>query len=522
MVLTFILAVLWKSYSQLDRFSLQVYDLAIFDQATWEISRGHEAFVTVRGMHLLGDHFSLVIYLIAPLYWIWDSPKVLLTVQTVALAVGAFPVYSLAQRKIAFSHVSLLFVAGYLLFPALQWTALDEFHPEALGTPLLLGAFFYLDLKSWRAFFICLTIAALTKETAGLLIVGIGFYACKLNRKVGFATIVYGLAWLVASMLTIQHFNHGRPSAYLSFYERYGSDLGSIFAGIVGDLPRTCSDLNTTTNGRYIFQLLQPLSCLSLFAPEVLLITFPVIMANVLSSRPEMHTTYIHYTAFLVPCVVVAAIHGLARVNTFAGRIGVIVALPFLATCTFLGIVDGPFVIKGWHAPPRLTIEQARETRQILDSVPNNASITAQVALLPSVTHRISAYLLPNPFYPVVVGPGVKALHQQYGRDMPKISRGALRHIVNAAALPQFVAVAPSTDIFPLAYGQYRDLVATLNESDRYGIVAVGKSVVLFERDADRFRGWQLLERKSGQPIRNLSDVHKAFLNWSLQYDSGV
>lgn len=82
-----------------DRYQMMAFDLGIFDQTAWLISQGQTPFVTVRGIHLLGDHFSAFLYLLAPLYRLWDSPKTLLLAQTAALALGALPVYGLARRK---------------------------------------------------------------------------------------------------------------------------------------------------------------------------------------------------------------------------------------------------------------------------------------------------------------------------------------------------------------------------------------------------------------------------------------
>jgi len=95
-----------------DRFATMSYDLAIFDQATWLISRGHSPFITVRGLPLLADHFSLILYPLAPLYWLWPSAKMLLLAQTLALALGALPLYALARRRLGSAPWALLLAAA--------------------------------------------------------------------------------------------------------------------------------------------------------------------------------------------------------------------------------------------------------------------------------------------------------------------------------------------------------------------------------------------------------------------------
>src|SRR5881275_265104 len=63
-------------------------DLAIFTQALAGLMRG-TMFGSIRDMNWLGDHASLAMFLIAPLYALFRHPMTLLVVQSVALALGA-------------------------------------------------------------------------------------------------------------------------------------------------------------------------------------------------------------------------------------------------------------------------------------------------------------------------------------------------------------------------------------------------------------------------------------------------
>ncbi len=89
-----------QSFFLYDHFSLTAFDLGIYDQATWLISHGYPAFVTVRGLHLMADHFTPIFYIIAPFYMIKDSPKTLLVIQTISISIGALPLYFLAYKHI--------------------------------------------------------------------------------------------------------------------------------------------------------------------------------------------------------------------------------------------------------------------------------------------------------------------------------------------------------------------------------------------------------------------------------------
>src|SRR3989338_2304455 len=59
-----------------NRFNSLAFDLGINDQAIWQFSKFKEPFNTVRGIHILGDHFALINAIISPIYWFSDDVRV--------------------------------------------------------------------------------------------------------------------------------------------------------------------------------------------------------------------------------------------------------------------------------------------------------------------------------------------------------------------------------------------------------------------------------------------------------------
>ncbi|MGH9042272.1 MAG: DUF2079 domain-containing protein, partial [Acidimicrobiia bacterium] len=87
------------AYLRHDRFGSQSFDIAIFDQAIWLISRGGDLFITVRGLELLGHHANFGLFLLAPFYWLGAGPHFLNLLQVASLALGAVPVFLLARDR---------------------------------------------------------------------------------------------------------------------------------------------------------------------------------------------------------------------------------------------------------------------------------------------------------------------------------------------------------------------------------------------------------------------------------------
>ena len=69
-----------------ERFATFSFDLSIYDQAVWLLSRFHDPFVTVRGLEFFGHHVNPIVLLFVPFYWLGAGPLFLLSVQVVVQA----------------------------------------------------------------------------------------------------------------------------------------------------------------------------------------------------------------------------------------------------------------------------------------------------------------------------------------------------------------------------------------------------------------------------------------------------
>ncbi|HEY4908025.1 MAG TPA: DUF2079 domain-containing protein, partial [Methylomirabilota bacterium] len=75
-------------------------DLGYYVQLTWNLARGAGPWVSLPEMHAWGDHFSPIMYLFVPAFWVAPGAIPLLIAQSVALALGALPVFWLAARRL--------------------------------------------------------------------------------------------------------------------------------------------------------------------------------------------------------------------------------------------------------------------------------------------------------------------------------------------------------------------------------------------------------------------------------------
>jgi uncharacterized membrane protein len=300
-------------------------DLAIFTEALFNLMHGSLT-SSIRGASWLGDHSSLSLFLLAPFYAVARTPLTLLVAQSVALALGAIPVYRLARRELGDERLGLVFAALYLLYPALGFLNLFEFHPESFSTPALLAALAALREGRVRSTALWAALALLGKEDVALVVAALGLYALA-RRRPESAPQGLWLLGLAAASLALSFgvlkpaLARGAP-AYGAMYEQWGRTPGEIAAGIARAPWRAVAALFATPGDahdallkqQYWLQLLLPLGFLPLVAPEVLVLAIPIVGEHMLSWRTQQHTILYQYTALVIPVVVAAAVIGARRV----------------------------------------------------------------------------------------------------------------------------------------------------------------------------------------------------------------
>ncbi|MEP6892861.1 MAG: DUF2079 domain-containing protein, partial [Gaiellaceae bacterium] len=332
------------------------FDLGNLTQAVWSTSHGRFLEITdLQGRQIsrLGAHFDPLVAAFAPLWRIWPDPALLLTIQAIAVAAGAVPVFLLAKKHLASEWMGLAFGVGYLLYPATQWLVVDDFHPVALATPLLLGAFWYLDEDRVVPFAALALAACLTKEQVGFTVAAMGaWYALvKGRRLVGGAIAASGaVISYVAVAVIVPHFAPGTGSPFEGRYAAVGGSFGGMAHTALTDPARIVTAATEARDFRYLLQLLIPLALLPLFGLGASLIALPEIALNVLSDTATQTSINFHYTAVAIPGVVIGAVFGAARLIGLRPEVAPVVVRGLVGIGVVTAVALGPIPL--WHHLP--------------------------------------------------------------------------------------------------------------------------------------------------------------------------
>ncbi|MDX6398266.1 MAG: hypothetical protein QOJ43_1674 [Gaiellaceae bacterium] len=344
------------------------FDLGNMTQAVWSTAHGDVLSVTdVHGEQIsrLGAHFDPILAALAPLWWLWPSPELLLVVQAVAIAAGALPVYWLARKHLRSDPAAAALAVAYLLCPAAQWLTVTDFHPVALACPLLLYAWWYLDEERLWAFALFAAAALATKEHVGLAVAAMGVWYAVRHRSTRAGAVIAvaaGAAALLAVLVVIPHFAPAGDSAFESRYEAPSLD---------------------GRDASYLAWLLAPLALLPLMAPLAALGALPELALNVLSSTVTQTSIKTHYAAVALPALVAAAVFGAARIDR---RLAYVAALASFAAMLLVGPAGRVHVGADAHDAAG---------RRALALIPDGAPVSATNALGAHLSARRRIFSFP-------------------------------------------------------------------------------------------------------------------------------
>jgi uncharacterized membrane protein len=399
MIALFVGTFVWLTWLTHARFGTFGFDLGIFDQGVWLLSRFQDPFVTIRGLPLFGDHASYILVLVAPLYWIWADPRLLLVLQVLCLAIPAVSLYLIGTRRLGSPLAGLAVAAAYLAFPALQWAAIWSFHPETLAAGFLGLAALAADRQRWRQMAVWLALALLCKEDVGLVVAGFGALLWITGQPtVGRRTLAAGLGWFLLTALVLIPLANGRASPHLELnFGITGSGPSVVLEAVPTLVGNAWQNVVDGKGDTYLLLIFAPFLGLPLLDPRWLLPAAPPILLNLAATHGYQQEIRYQYLATAAPFLALATIAGLQVV----ARRQVVLASLLVALVAVAGFIDYRVGPAPWSKDfPRPAdagpVNDAR--RQALDLIDPTAPVSAQYNLATHLAHRTYIYEFPNPF----------------------------------------------------------------------------------------------------------------------------
>ncbi|MEG4805523.1 DUF2079 domain-containing protein [Microcoleus sp. ARI1-B5] len=302
-------------------FQSTAWDLGIFDQVIYLISRGKPPISSFLGFHIMGDHASWIFYILALFYKIYPDVHWLLAVQAVALAAGALPVWSLAELAGLNREKSASMAAVYLLYPVVFNINLFDFHPEVIALPAILWAILVARLSQpWRfcaaviVILGCKGVLALTVAAMGLWLLlfepeSLSGGKKRVRMAIALFAIIIGTAWfLIVTQAIIPGFR-GTESGGVGRYAYLGSSVLEIAGNLLLKPGLVLGKIFSFDTFKYLFLLILPVIWgLSPRHLTPLVGALPTLVLNVLSQEPFQRSLAYQYSLPVIPFLLLAVI----------------------------------------------------------------------------------------------------------------------------------------------------------------------------------------------------------------------
>lgn len=379
------------------------YDVGLYDQGVWLLSRGEAPFVTLMGRNLFGDHASLVLLFLVPLFWVVPGTATLLVVQALVIAAGAVPVYLFARRILSSDVMGFFAAVLWLANPAVNGAGMENFHPDSFLGLFLPWALYALYERKWRLYAVMVFLSLLVKEDVVLVMLPLGvFVAVAWDRKKGVFTALASLAATLLGMFVLMKSLIGVPTRN-AWRIPFGG-VGGFLKEIVVNPTNVARYLASDDRPLYLFQMVAPFAGVFVLSPAMALVAVPVIASNVVSTFWYQHSIQYHYSLVAVPLLLFATVLGIRATGRRWGR----VVMAGVVACTVT-----TFVLWGQHPlarNPRAVLGPdaaiAASAREIVTRIPDDAVVSAYDPLVTFLAHRKEIYFFPNPFRALYYGVG--------------------------------------------------------------------------------------------------------------------
>ena len=371
-------------------------DTGIYSNLAWALLHGEGFTGSLLGRHHLGEHFSPVMVLVAPLYLLWPSAYVLMILQAAAVALAIVLALRFADVELRragvvedrwgadaaprarFAACALLIVL-FMLYPPLLSTLQAQFQPIELGMPMVVGAVMLMHARrdAWLAALVLLLLT--TRESAPLAVAGLGVYAGVALRRwrLAIVLVVVAGAWAAVSMGVLMPYFRTGPRwshvRHLGPWEMW-DQKPKYLAGML--------------------LALGPLPFLGRRALAATAAAVPGMLLNLSVARETQFTFVGHYDAQTAPFLMVAAVHGVVtltlvlreRVRTAVATAVASLALAFVMLDTT--DVRNAFDLMEDYYPTQQRREFVAEARRFAAKYVDAPALSAWAFIGPQVCHR--------------------------------------------------------------------------------------------------------------------------------------
>jgi uncharacterized membrane protein len=353
------------------------FDLGIFSQSAQSWARGELPESHIRGLELLGDHFSPITALFGAAWRVWPDPRSLLVLQALLLAGTLTAIVAIAAGRLGTRWAIAIGAVG-ALSGAVVSAVLFDVHEVAFAAPAMAAFAYGLMERRFRWCVAAAVVLVLVKEDLGLTVIAGGAAWWWIERRAGLRRALIlagiGVAGLVMAVVVVGGVNPSGGSGYLGYFGvgSSGSPLAPASEGLSIErlVPALMFTLATAVVG---------------WRSPVALLAVPTLAWRAAASNPNYWSLSFHYDLVLWPVALLAFVDVARRLRwSWPSPLAITVAAAAAAN-----VAIGVWHVADRAGPPEAVVRATdvrRDAQELARLIPDGSRVSAQ--------NRLGAYLV--------------------------------------------------------------------------------------------------------------------------------
>ena len=378
-------------------FNAPNFDLGIFAQMYEYMARTGMPLTTTERGYLLSHmyvHFSPIFYLFLPLYMLFRNVEFLLILQAVMVFAGVVPLFLICRHYRLSPVVTFLISCIYLVFPAIGQPLFYDFHENKFIPFFVLWfIYFYLEKKEWRAL-LFLILSLMIKEDTAIFLIVFAIYRIIGKKDYKRGGVLLGITGLYFAGVLMFISAHGMglvEGHYSMYYLKGESGVFALAKNIILEPGRFLHQVFAQENLGYIFCTLGVLLFVPLLCKDKrrLILLLPYVAFALMTSYPFQHDVGFQYTygpAVLMLFLFILNLGGLER------RMQYVVCLTAVCAGLLMSYAYRGADSYRYFEKLRDNGEVYAEQQEFLDSIPADASVTADSMITPHLSRLAELY----------------------------------------------------------------------------------------------------------------------------------
>lgn len=376
------------------------FDFGIFCNIFYNLKESFQPLATCERDKLLSHfavHFSPILYLLLPIYYIFPYAETLNIAQVIILFSGIVPLLLIMKKYNLGNAVKMFLATAFIAYPAVSYGCIYDFHENCFILPLLLWMFYFYekDKKIPMLIFTFLVLTVKEEAFAYVFIFALYIMLAKKDYKKGALLMALSLVWFGLAVLYISHLGEGIMSNRFANLKQPDEGLLGVVKTVFKTPVLVINELfrsSASDSGKliYILQLFVPLAMIPFMTKKFsrLILVCPLLI-NLLSDyyyQCDLGKQYsFGITAFLFYAAAINLSEIKERKGGFLTFSAAVVSIVMMLSLMYPRLT-------GYALTYRVGKANYDRITEVIEEIPDDASVTASTFLVPRLSQRKVIY----------------------------------------------------------------------------------------------------------------------------------